>query len=141
MQDAPYPIVVSSLLNPEEATVRAFIERSRQERCLYLLADQKRRKKFTGKLSHFKWLDVRFVKAIPSSTAHTAAEIAAFLRSKGASERVWVISQRSAIDGQELGLEAALEAVWGSDWGTFISCVPGRLAYFNEEEGSFLLKR
>ncbi len=132
---------MNTLPNPEEATVRAFIERNRQERCLYLLSDQKRRKKFTAKLSHFKWLDERFAKAIPSSTAHTAAEIAALLRRKGASERVWVISQRSAIDGQELGLDAALEAIWGTDWGTFLSCVPGKLAYFNEEEGSFLLER
>ena len=132
---------MNSLHNPEEATVPAFVERSRQERCLYLLSDQKRRKKFTAKLSHFKWLDERFAKAIPSSTAHTAAEIAALLRKKGASERVWVISQRSAIDGQELGLEVALEAIWGTDWGTFLSCVPGKLAYFSEEEGSFLLER
>jgi hypothetical protein len=127
--------------NPEEATIRAFIEKSRQERCLYLLSDQKRRKTFTGKLSHFKWLDERFAKPIPSSTAHTAAEITALLRSKGAGERVWVISQRSAIDGQELGLDAALEAIWGTDWGTFLSCIPGKLAYFNEEEDSFLLER
>lgn len=77
----------------------------KKERCLYLLSDQKRRKKFTGKLSHFKWVDERFAKPIPSNTAHTAAEITALLRSKGAGDRVWVISQRSAIDGQETRIE------------------------------------
>jgi hypothetical protein len=127
--------------NHEKATIRAFIEKSRQERSLYLLSDPKRRKAFTSKLSHFKWLDERFAHPIPSSTAHTAAEIATLLRKKGAGERVWVISQRSAIDGQELGLKTALETIWGTDWGTFLSCIPGKLAYFNEEEGSHLLER
>jgi hypothetical protein len=94
-----------------------------------------------SKLSHFRWLDERFANTIPSSTAHTAAEIAALLRRKEAGERVWVISQRGEIDGQELGLDAALQTIWGTDWGTFLSCVPGKLAYFNEEEGSFLLER
>ena len=54
---------------------------------------------------------------------------------------MWVISQRSAIDDQEIGLAAALEVIWGTDWGTFLSCIPGKLAYFYEEEGSFLLER
>jgi hypothetical protein len=132
---------VNILPNHEEAIIRAFIEKSRQERCLYLLSDQKRRKTFTGKLSHFKWLDERFARPISPSTVHTAAEIATLLRKKGASERVWVISQRGEIDGQELGLDDALRAIWGTDWGTFLSCIPGKLAYFNEEEGSFLLER
>jgi hypothetical protein len=127
--------------NHEEAIIRAFIQKGRHERCLYLLSNQKRRKEFTGKLSHFKWLDERFAQPISSGTAHTAAEIATLLRRKGAGERVRVISQRGEIDGQELGLDAALETIWGTDWGTFLSCIPGKLAYFNEEEGSFLLER
>jgi len=133
--------MVTITVNHEEAMIRAFIQKNRQERCLYLLADNKRRIDFTRKLAHFRWLDERFAYPITSSTAHSIEEIASILRSNGASEKVWAISQDRHIDGQELDLESALTYISGSHRGTFLSCIPGKLAYFKEEEGSQLLKR
>ena len=52
-----------------------------------------------------------------------------------------MISEQSTIDGQELALEEALSAVWGKGVGSVLSCVPGKLAYFENEEGSWLLDR
>ena len=52
-----------------------------------------------------------------------------------------MISEQSSIDGHELALEEALSAVWGQGVGSVLSCVPGKLAYFENEEGQRLLER
>ena len=127
--------------NHEEGFVRAFIEKSKQDRCLSFLSTQKHRPKFTVELSHFKWLDERFARPIPAKTAHTVKEIAALLRSKGAGPTVWIISEQSNIDAQELGLEDALGEIWGRGIGSILSCIPGRLGYFEDEEEHRLLER
>jgi hypothetical protein len=109
----------------EEGFVRGFVENSKQDRCLSFLGSTKHRHKLTGDLAHFKWLDERYAHSIPAKTAHTVKEISQLLRSKGASLRVWVISEQPSIDGRELDLEEALSAVWGRGVGSVLSCVPG----------------
>lgn len=126
--------------NHEELIVRAFIQKPRQERCLFLLSHPKRRSVFTSELSHFKWLDERYAFPIDPKWG-TKEGIAARLRQKGAGSTVQVISEDSAIDGKELKLEDALEHVWGRQIGTILSCIPGKLGYFEDEEDSRLLER
>jgi hypothetical protein len=114
--------------------VRAFIVKAKQERCTFLLSNPARRQKFRNELPHFKWLDERFAHPISPKVAHTAAELVALLRSKGAGRTVWVISEISAIDGREMNLEDAMEEIWGAQMGTILSCIPGKLAFFKDEE-------
>ena len=52
-----------------------------------------------------------------------------------------MISERAAIDGKELELEAALGEVVGNNAGAILSCVPGKLAYFEGEDESLLLAK
>jgi hypothetical protein len=127
----------------EQAVIRAFIRKDRQERSLFLLSDPKRRRKFTVGLAHFNWLDMRFAHLIPASTAFTAAELVSLLRRKGAGKAVWVISEYPPIDGQEMDLEEAMEQTRGLSRGTIVSCIPGKLAFFRSEElrGKYLLER
>lgn len=120
-------------MNNEEATVRSFIQKSKQVRCIQFLASPKHRRKFTSELAHFSWLDERFSHQIPPSTAHTVKEIAALLRNKGAGPTVHVISEDSDFDGTEVELEKALSHIWGREIGTILSCIPGKLAYFEGE--------
>jgi len=47
----------------------------------------------------------------------------------------------SKLDGQELLLESALESVVGNGIGTILSCIPGKLAYFEGEDESLPLAR
>jgi hypothetical protein len=114
--------------------VRSFIVKARQERCTFLLSNPARRKKFRDELPHFKWLDERFAHPIPAKVAHTAAELVALLRQRGAGQNVWVISQYAEIDGREMSLEAAMEETRGRQCGTILSCIPGKLAFFRDEE-------
>jgi hypothetical protein len=118
----------------EQEFVRAFIVKARQERCTFLLSDPSLRQKFRDALPHFKWLDERFAHAISPKVAHTAAELVGLLRSKGAGRTVWVISQKREIDGREMSLEDAMKQIWGAQQGTILSCVPGKLAFFKDEE-------
>ena len=125
----------------EEGFVRAFIEKSKQDRYLSFLTSAKHRRKFTVELAHFKGLDERFSLPIPPKAAHTVKEICQLLRSKGAEQTVWIISELASLDGLELGLEEALSQVLGREIGSVLSCIPGKLAYFEDEEKQRLLER
>jgi hypothetical protein len=125
----------------EPLIVRAFIQKSKQSRCIEMLSSQRHRRKFTAELAHFKWLDERFAHLIPASTAHTAEELARLLRSKGASESVWVISEDTSIDARDCDLDTAIRHILGRGMGTILSCIPGKLAYFEDEDEQLLLER
>lgn len=135
----------------EEGAIRAFIQRDKQERFLGFLANPKSRKKFTESLAHFRWFDQRFATPIPWKVdpklklwkrhVQGIENIYRLLKSKGAGVTCWVISEDSEIDGRELDLRAALEHLHGRQIGTILSCVPGKLAYFESEDETLLLAR
>jgi hypothetical protein len=135
----------------EQATIKAFVVRGRQERFSSFLANPKNREKFTKELAHFRWFDERFATVVPWKVdpslklwdRHVQGidNICRLLRSRGAGKTCWVISEDSKLDGQELPLESAIESVKGRGMGTILSCVPGKLAYFEGEDESLLLAR
>ncbi len=124
----------------EEAVVRAFILPSKRDRYLEFLASPKRRAKFIAELAHFKHLNPKFALSIPGSQTNPVS-LHKLLVAKGAGLKCWVISENSELDGREVDLEAALKETIGRQIGTFISCVPGKLAYFEDEDGRFILQR
>lgn len=127
-------------MNHEEELVKAFILPVRQERYLEFLKTPKRRAKFIDQLAHFKHLNPQFVVSIPGNQQNPAS-LLKLLSPKGASSNCWVISENSEMDGREMDLETALRETIGRQMGTFLSCVPGRLAYFEDEEGRYILQR
>jgi hypothetical protein len=44
------------------------------------------------------------------------------------------MSADSNLDGRQMELAAAIDEVVGGGQGTFVSCVPGKLAYFEGED-------
>jgi hypothetical protein len=122
----------------EQATIRAFIAPARRARWLELLASARRRRPFLGRLNHCPDIDERYATPLPSN-----ANVPAVLRSRGAPERCYVLSDIPALDGQELPLGEAIERIESGMWGTLISCIPGRLAYYYDECGArrWLLER
>jgi hypothetical protein len=127
-------------MNHEEELVKAFILPVRQERYLEFLKTPKRRAKFIDQLAHFKHLNPQFVVSIPGNQRNPAS-LLKLLSAKGAGPNCWVISENSEMDGREMDLETALRETIGSQMGTFLSCVPGRLAYFEDEEERCILQR
>ena len=65
---------------------------------------------------------------------HYAPQVAAKLKLLGASDRCYLISSGSDLDGRFMDLEEALSDVIGFGNGTFISCIPGKLGYFEFED-------
>jgi len=118
----------------EEQLVKAFVIPAKRNRLLFLLEHQqkKRRKVALNSLNHFRDLDYRFAHRIEPSKQNPA-DIEQLLRHKGAPTNCYVISDDWDIDGQFMPLKDALVAVVGYGFGTFLSCVPGKLAYFECE--------
>ena len=127
----------------EEALVRAFIVPERRARYLDRLASPKARQAFIAHhFHHMTDLDPRFARLIDPHMPLVVFEkrremhverIFELLQDAGASERCYVISASSDLDGQEANLLETLDAIVGWYDGTFISCVPGKLAYFEGE--------
>ena len=124
----------------ERQLIRAFILPQRQGRYLELLAKPKRRKDIVDALAHFKHLDMRYAVQIPGPQRR-ASGILELLQSKGAPETCYAVSEDSELDGKEISLTDALGSIVGCGMGTFLSCIPGRLAYFEDEDQRWILER
>jgi hypothetical protein len=120
--------------------VTSFIAPERQSRYLDLLQRPKRRKDITRDLGHFKHLDMRYVVPIAPREQHVV-DILRLLKLKGAPETCYALSEDSELDGQEVVLVVGLETVVGRGMGTFLSCIPGKLAYFEDEDCRWILER
>ncbi|MBV9217675.1 MAG: hypothetical protein JO053_16015 [Acidobacteria bacterium] len=117
----------------EKMFVRSFVTSSKRERYLEQFGSEKGRRKLTAALDHFADLDVRWTKAIPSDL-QTPQAISELLLSKGAPLDCFVLSSNADLDGKEIKLKDALDQTVGYGAGTYISCVPGKLGYFESSD-------
>jgi hypothetical protein len=124
----------------ERALVSSFIIPQRQSRYLELLEKPKRRKDITRSLAHFKHLDPRYIVPIAPREQHVP-EILRLLKAKGAPEKCYALSEDDELDRKEVVLADALKTIVGRGMGTFLSCIPGKLAYFEDEEDRWILER
>jgi hypothetical protein len=124
------------------ALIRAFIAPDRRERYLALLGSARGREKLRNTLAHFRDIDPRFARQIPPAD-QTPARVAALLRARGAPADCVLLAEDEALDGERLPLDDALGAVVGRGMGAFVSCIPGRLAYYEGEDAGerWLLER
>ena len=127
-------------MTEEEALIDAFFLPSKKERYKGFVGAARSRKKFLAELCHFTGLDKRFRHEIPGAQ-QTSQGIVGLLKRNGAGDQCFVISDVKAIDARRLGLEDAVATVLGRTFGTFLSCRPGRLAYFENEDGRWILRR
>ena len=126
----------------EESLVKAFIVPRKRDRMLSLLANPRRRRTVLDALYHFGDLDDRFVVPVPCRH-HTPENIAKALRDYGAPDRCWVISTDDSLDAREMLLDEVLAAIVGYGEGNLVSCVPGKLAFFEGEvpKDRYILRR
>ena len=118
----------------EQAFIEGFVQKWRRERAFLCLADLRRRRKFTGRFAHHgrDILMPECLRSVVPSQQH-AKDIYSILVSLGAPERCHVISENGSLDGKEMDLLLCLREVVGCGMGTVISCIPGRLGYFEGE--------
>ncbi len=124
----------------EEAFVKGFVDPGRRERFLEALANPKKREVFNDQLHHPKqnFISAEYRVSIAPAQHFTRFPVPR-LRKFGAPEECWVFG--NSIDGRQMKLEDALDAVVGQRSGTIVSCVPGRLAFFENEDERVILHR
>jgi hypothetical protein len=116
----------------EAAFVRAFILPERQDRWLSGLASAKHREKMLHRLADAR--DLRADRMTPLEPALASGEaLWKHLARLGAPGSCHVISEIEDLDGRDLPAVEALEECVGTGLGTVLSLIPGRLAYFEEE--------
>ena len=120
-------------MDHEAALVEAFIVEAKRERFTSLLANPGKRGKITRLLAHLQDLDPTLMKRVPNGQ-QSASGIEKVLRSLGAPTLCHVVSESASLDQRKMPLAEALDMVVGSGLGTLISCIPGRLAYYESEE-------
>jgi len=116
----------------EEELFRTFATPAKRERYVELLRTRRDREKVRLSLDHFADLDPARCTRIAAGD-QTPAKISTSLRALGAPETCYVMSSNSDLDTHEMQLRDALEAIVGQGCGSFICCIPRRLAYFEGE--------
>jgi hypothetical protein len=114
----------------EEMTVSVFIAKEKRHRFHYFMDNPNIRTRELGCLNHIVPLEPdRITWLSRKEDAHS------LLSREGSPDSVYIISCDSGIDKKTLPLAEALEMVVRSGWGTIISCIPGKLAYYYGESG------
>ena len=123
---------LAQVMDHETGFVRGFVLPACQKRWLEFLSKPKRRIAFLHRLADDKDFDSHFRLPIPPAQ-QTPEGIAALLHELHAPASCQLISEMSGIDREDMPLMAALQLVIGARLGTVISCIPGKLAYYEGE--------
>jgi hypothetical protein len=118
-----------------------FVIESRRTRWRDLLSTPKGRKKLLAKLWNGDDLDKTLMTQLKPAE-RSIPVLLTKLRSLGAPDNCHLISARSALDGRDLDLTSALQSVFELAPGTIISCIPGKLAYYENDDrnGSYIIQ-
>ena len=125
-----------------DAIINVFFAAERRDRYLGLAHSPRGRGKLRQALAHFQALDPRYARRL-SSAEQSVETIEQLLRGHGAPATCYVIAESRLLDGRVLPLGEALTAVVGRGSGAVVSCIPGRLAYYEGEDPDerYLLER
>lgn len=114
----------------EEKLITSFILKEKRNRWQTQLSDPQKRDAHLARLNHLHDLDEKYVTWLPSNT-----DIEQLLLSSGSPSEIYILSDFKSINGKFLRLGDAVHQTVGGGWGTIISCIPGRLAYYYDECG------
>ena len=126
---------MGKLMKPiEEAFVTNFIQKSRRERASFELSSESRRGRFLNRLCHdfVGVFDARYLRPLPDG--EDSVSLRKLLEKRGAKKTCHVISCNDTVDGKELPLGDAIQAVMGYGLPSILICVPDSLAYFEAEQ-------
>ena len=123
----------------EEAILRAFIRPERADRYVAQLKKKMRRERLRFDLHNLFDLDGRWIRWLSREEDNPRA-LYALLRKLGAPEDCYVMSG-GYYDGADVELLEALNEVHATGMGTIVSCVHGKLAYYEGETERFILER
>lgn len=131
----------------EELIVKAFFEKTIQNRVMFELSSEKKRKDAIGRVDSITRNGIQEKYKIEIQKPNSDyKEILNLLKRYGAGDKCYVISFCEDIDGENLPLSFALEKAVGLGMPSIISCIPGKLAYLECEQSygappRYVLKR
>jgi hypothetical protein len=129
------------MLNEHELLlIETFARKDKQDRLRFLMSEPSRRKRLRAKFSSTFVLAEEKRKSIPGPD-QSPAGIYQLLRNSGAPEHCYTISEDPDLDGQNANLRETLDRLVGAGIETIVSCVPGKLAYFEGERERYILSR
>ena len=122
----------------DDAIIDAFITSVRRERWRASLKNSRRRRGMLDRLNHCRDLDERYTRSLLS-----VSDVFPALRARGAPATCYVLSDTADIDSRTMLVGEAVQAAEDGGWGTILSCIPGKLAYYYDECGErrMLLER
>jgi hypothetical protein len=129
--------VIGPMNDHEEAFVRAFIVKERQERYRGFLSTPRHRQKLLRELYHRLAINPSLAVEVHSRD-RTVEKVESRLRAKGAPSEVYVISPSSDLDQRWLTLTAALEETHAGS-AAIVCCTLGELAFYRSEESAWIL--
>ena len=121
----------------ERMFVRSFVVERKQQRFLECLAEERKSFEVVHSLADQRHLDARFMMRIPRRE-QTVERIVSLLHARGAPREAYLLCMLKDSEGVSLPLQVAVERLYGAGVGGMISCLPGRLAYW---EGEMLRER
>jgi hypothetical protein len=126
----------------EQGFLEFLAEPSRRRMKTLLELGERRRRDVLSQLHHAVRLDPRYSQHLTGSDAFSAP-VEAKLQKLGAPATCYVIGANTDLDAREVPLREALNAIIGMGNGAFVSCVPGRLGFYEFEDikSSYLLAR
>lgn len=119
-----------------------FLREDRRSRWTELFPRPKGRKKLLKTLWNGEDFDRNLMIQVDPSE-RTVQRLSLRLRNLGASTLSHIISARPGLDGKDLDLISALEMVLNLAPGTIVCCVPGELAYYENDDknGNYIILR
>lgn len=114
----------------EAAFVSSFVLPEKRARYLEFLARPKHRHKFLERLNHLLELIPEHATPIKSPVT---SELERLLRARGAGAMAHVIADSTELDGLDLPLFEAIDGSLSDQFGSIVSCIPGRLAFYKPE--------
>ena len=111
--------------------IRNFVIPSRRERLLYLL---EHRRNFKGFSDQSKFIESKMIQIVPDTSCKPYEFVTTELKRRGAPNLARYIFESSTNgDGDEEPLEDLLKENVGLETWAIISCIPGKLAYWEGE--------
>jgi hypothetical protein len=130
-------------MNEHERGFLAFLEKPTKRRMATLLElGEKRRRDVRSLLHHSVRLNPLYAQRLTGNDAFSGP-VEAMLRKRGSPSVCYVLAANDELDAREMVLGDALDAIIGMGDGAFISCIPGRLGFYEYEDmkSSYLLVR
>lgn len=126
--------------NSDVEMLLPFLREDRRSRWRELFPRPKGRKKLLATLWNGDDLDRNLLMKVDHSE-RSVEQLSVRLRSLGAPATCHLISARPNMDGKDLDLISALRLVLNLAPGTIICCVPGKLAYYENDDrnGNYII--